>query len=34
MGLGELDMGYEEKRRIHDFKLFLLSSSWEELLLA
>lgn len=32
--LGELDMGYEEKRRIHDFELFLLSSSWEELLFA
>lgn len=28
--LGELDVGYEGKR-IHDFELFLLSSSWDEL---
>ena len=31
--LGELDVGYEGKR-IHDFELFLLNSSWDELLFA
>lgn len=29
--LGELDVACEEKRRIHDFKLFLLRNSWGEL---
>lgn len=29
--LGELDVGYEEKRRMCNFELFLLRNSWKEL---